>query len=102
VIDPLGRVAFHVEGTFAKNQAGTYDLNGTVIIVTRNGRGLTGTFHGTTRTGVNVPATVHITGGNGPFSDAHGTWTLKNHNTQTPGSAFPNLSATKITGHISY
>ena len=102
VISPLGRVAYHVEGTFAKNQSGVYDLEGTTIIVTRNGRSLIGTFHATTRTGVHVAATIHITGGNGRFAGAHGTWTMTGHNTPTPGKAFPNLSEAKVKGHISY
>lgn len=96
------RVAYHVEGTFAKNASGTFDLNGTVIIVTRGGAAVTGTYHGTTSTGARVAATVHLTGGTGRFADVSGTWKQTDHNTQTPGQAFPNQGETRLKGHISY
>ncbi len=102
VISHLGRVAYHVEGTYAQNGSGSFDLDGTVTIVTRNGRALTGTYHGTTSTGARVAATVHLTGGTGRFADVSGTWTQIDHNTQTPGEAFPNRGETRLKGHISY
>ena len=101
VLSNLGRVAYHVEGTFAK-KSGRFVLDGTSIIVTNNGRGLVGNFHGTTQTGRHPQATIHITGGSGRFKNAHGTLTVKGNNTPTPGAAFPNRMADKITGHIKF
>jgi hypothetical protein len=100
-ISHLGRVAYHVEGTYAR-RSGRFVLDGTVIIVTRNGRALTGTYHGTTSTGARVAATVHLTGGSGRFADVSGTWKQTDHNTQTPGGAFPNRGETRLKGHIRY
>ena len=102
VISHLGRVAYHVEGTFAQNGSGSFDLDGTVVIVTANGDALRGAYHGTTSTGAVVAGTVHLTGGTGRFSDVSGTWAQTDRNTQTPGEAFPNRGTTTIKGHISY
>jgi len=73
-----------------------------VIIVTRGGAAVTGTYQGTTSTGARVAATVHLTGGTGRFADVRGTWKQIDHNTQTPGEAFPNEGETTLKGHISY
>jgi len=102
VISHLGRVAYHVEGTYAQNGSGSFDLDGTVVIVTANGDALIGTLHGTTSTGAVVASTVHLTGGTGRFADVSGTWAQTDRNTQTPGEAFPNRGVTTIKGHISY
>ena len=102
VISHLGRVAYHLEGTFASNGSGGFDLDGKVVIVTKKGRALTGTYQTTVPPFDVHTATVHITGGTGRFSDAHGTWTVTDHVTQTPGEAFPNRIQSTIRGHISY
>jgi hypothetical protein len=101
-ISHLGRVSYHVEGTFAKNPSGRYDLDGFVTIVTRSGRALIGTYHGTTSTGERIATTVHLIGGSGRFADASGSWTGIDRNAQTPGKTFPNQSQVRLNGHISY
>ena len=73
-----------------------------MIIVTRDGRALTGNYHGTTSTGARVAATVHLTGGTGRFNDVSGTWKQTDHNTQTPGKAFPTRGESRLKGHIRY
>jgi hypothetical protein len=102
VISHLGRVAYHLEGTFAPNGSGGFDLDGTVVIVTRKGRALTGTYQTTVPPFDVHTATVHLTGGTGRFADASGTWKVTDHVTQTPGGAFPNRIASTVKGHISY
>jgi hypothetical protein len=101
-ISHLGRVAYRIQGTFAKHGPGRFDLDGTVTVVTRTGRALIGTYHGTTSTGARVAATVHLTGGSGRFADVSGTWKEIDHNTPTPGRAFPNRSDVRLKGHIRY